>query len=319
MKSLLRTAILSAGLLSSASAQYTYTTLDNPNTVFSEYKGSIIEGVSGNNIVGQYYDGAQWRGYLFDGSTWTTLDAPDSVGFTAAYGVSGNTVVGSYLDSNSVYRGFSYNSGVYTKIDYSGPLSTDGTTFVLDVSESKILATVTDLEGFQKVAVFDGANWTLLSYPSPNTSTAAIAFSGSNILGYYQNESDSGYFKYDGVNWTTLNNHPNSIGTTYFWGATGQNVYGLYSNRNSYQTDPYGTPFIYDGSNWTDINPPSGDITGSVFIKGMNDSTLYGQIQRGSDNSMHGFIATIPEPSTYALFGLGGLALLIAYRRRKVA
>jgi hypothetical protein len=51
----------------------------------------------------------------------------------------------------------------------------------------------------------------------------------------------------------------------------------------------------------------------------MNDSTLYGQIQRGSDNSMHGFIATIPEPSTYALFGLGGLALLIAYRRRKVA
>jgi len=40
----------------------------------------------------------------------------------------------------------------------------------------------------------------------------------------------------------------------------------------------------------------------------------------GSQNGYYiqkAFVVSIPEPSTYMLFGIGSLALVIAYRRRK--
>jgi len=71
-----------------------WTSLDMPG---SSWTGA--QGVSGNNIVGNYGDasGSQ-HGFLYNGTTWTTLAAPGSSS-TWAMGISGNNIVGGYQDS----------------------------------------------------------------------------------------------------------------------------------------------------------------------------------------------------------------------------
>jgi len=74
--------------------------------------------------------------------------------------------------------------------------------------------------------------------------------------------------------------------------------------------------FFYIGEQTSNITQTAGIIPlgGSYESSGGNISYLdYAYYDVGFR------VAALPEPSTYALFGLGGLALLIAYRKRKVA
>ena len=61
-----------SGFLYDASSS-NYTILDAPGAVI---RGTAATGVSGNNIVGDYYSGG-WHGFLYDGSTYTALNAPE--------------------------------------------------------------------------------------------------------------------------------------------------------------------------------------------------------------------------------------------------
>ena len=63
-------------------------------------------GVSGNNVVGVYYNAAGFHGFFYDGSSWTTLDDPLSAGETYATAVDGDTVVGYYTDASGINRGY---------------------------------------------------------------------------------------------------------------------------------------------------------------------------------------------------------------------
>jgi hypothetical protein len=65
-------------------------------------------GIDGNNIVGRYYDGGGYHGFLYDGSTWTTLDGPGAWTFPA--GIDGDNIVGSLYLGPSVSYGFIANS-----------------------------------------------------------------------------------------------------------------------------------------------------------------------------------------------------------------
>lgn len=60
-------------------------------------------------------------------------------------------------------------------------------------------------------------------------------------------------------------------------------------------------------TNWTDA---SGDLFGNVLSGG-----TFSLAQNGNNVVLN---YAVPEPSTYVLFGLGALALIIAYRRRRV-
>jgi hypothetical protein len=44
--------------------------------------------------------------------------------------------------------------------------------------------------------------------------------------------------------------------------------------------------------------------------------TAYGYDTTGASVTVGQTTAAVPEPSTYALFGLGALALIVAYRRK---
>jgi len=66
------------------SAQYTFTTLDLPGTAY---------GISGSNIVGTAGGMGPSYGFLYDGSSYTTIAVPGAEA-TAAHGISGSNIVG---------------------------------------------------------------------------------------------------------------------------------------------------------------------------------------------------------------------------------
>jgi hypothetical protein len=87
----------------------TFTTLDDPFAAFPPGGpgGTLAYGISGNYVVGEYYDSSGLQnGFLFDGSTYTTIDDPLGVDGTIAQGIDGTTIVGEYFDANDVAHGF---------------------------------------------------------------------------------------------------------------------------------------------------------------------------------------------------------------------
>ena len=97
-----------------------FTKLDDPNT---RINGTYVTGVSGNNAVGYYLDNNFLVNYfLYDGSTFTTLDAPGGHSFSPIVAVSGDSVVGSDLNGfNFQYQIGPFQSDYTLTANYSAP------------------------------------------------------------------------------------------------------------------------------------------------------------------------------------------------------
>ena len=69
----------------------------------------------------------QQNGFLYDGTTYATLDAPLGTNGTYAQGISGSCIVGYYEDSSDLDHGFLYNGSTSTYTTLDDPLaSPDG-------------------------------------------------------------------------------------------------------------------------------------------------------------------------------------------------
>ena len=107
-----------------AQSQYTLTTLNDPANVNETFAIAI----SGTNIVGYYYlSNGSDRGFLYNGSAWTTLIAPGAGSGnnqgTQPNRVSGANIVGNYVDSGTVSHGFIYNILTRTWAILNDPLA----------------------------------------------------------------------------------------------------------------------------------------------------------------------------------------------------
>ncbi len=101
-------------------AGFIYNT-ETETTHFINYPGSWTEayGTDGGNIVGVAittvnYANPHNHGFLYDGSTWTLLDAPGSR-WTEAYDINGKNIIGAY-DTGTHHSGFLYNGSTWTDI-----------------------------------------------------------------------------------------------------------------------------------------------------------------------------------------------------------
>ncbi len=264
------------GAAASVQAQ-TYTTLDNP----AGTGGTYAYGISGNNIVGWYANSSGWQlGFLYNGSTYTTLTDPLSVQSTMhgpvpngnyAYGISGNNTVGLYY----------WNAPVNGVNGYSGFL-------------------------------YNGSTYTTLADPL-GTKTYAYGISGNNIVGLYMDSSFNHYgFLYNiGAGTYTTLADPLGVYGTVAQGISGNNIVGTY-----FDSTGMAHGFLYNGSTYTTVDDPLG-VKGTEVL-GVDGNNVVGTYFRSSDVS-HGFETTIgpvPEPTTLALAGLGGLGLLLFHRRK---
>jgi len=99
----------------SVQPKYVYTTfdLDLPGVDLTR-----VMGIDGGAIVGSYIFTAL-DGFLYDGSTYTTLTVPWEAYSTQVYGIDGSNIVGVYQDASGHY-GFLYDGLTYTTLDVPG-------------------------------------------------------------------------------------------------------------------------------------------------------------------------------------------------------
>src|SRR5208283_3838917 len=172
----------------SAHADYSYTTINVPGADYGTVSygaltlsvGTYAFGISGNNIVGGYTDssGSSNHGFIYNGTTYTTLNVPSATS-TYANGISGNNILGGYSNGGAGL-GFVYNGTTYATLNAPGATYS---TSANGISGNNIVGAYyngSTTLGF----IYDGATYTTLNVPGA-TSTYANGISGDDIVGDY--------------------------------------------------------------------------------------------------------------------------------------
>jgi hypothetical protein len=227
---------------------------------------------------------------------------------TFALGISGNKIVGYYTDSSSVSHGFLYNGSTYTTLD--DPLATPGLagTFATGISGGNIVGSYgssTGLHGF----IYNGSSYTTLDVPFAGThGTSPSGISGGKIVGGYTDSVGNGHaFLYNGSTYTNID-PPFAPSGSGVGGISGSNIVGSYGSGGTHG-------YFYDGSTYTTLDDPLAGSNGT-FAKGIDGNHVVGAYIVDVPLSDHGFLATVPEPSSIVMLGLGLIGSLAFVRRR---
>ena len=270
-----------------------YVTLDAPLASQAAGRGTVASSVSGSNVVGYYQDAALvYHGFLYNSGSYTVIDHP-SAGSTLGYGtqitgIDGSNIVG-MVTGPSLAKSFLYDGSTFTDIVFPGASETR----VTAISGSSLAGQYVDALGTHAFT-FDGSIWKTLKVPSPRD-TYATGVSGSNVVGLYSDASGIFHgFLYNGSTYTTLDAptaiQVNGLGT-YANGISGNVIVGLF------QDDSTGHGFLYDGSSWITLDAPQASGTEAKDIDG---SRIVGYFY-GPGSRQHGFLLTVPEPTSLAL------------------
>jgi hypothetical protein len=153
---------------------------------------TFATGINGGKIVGSFRRGGGAEGgFMYDGSTWTTLIAPGA-SETYPSAISGNTIVGTFWDGANLH-GFAYDGSSWTTLD--SPSSTYNTR-VTGIYGSDIVGYYNLLNGNGRGYgfLYDGSTWTTIDDPLATNGvapdgvlkgTAVTAISGDVVVGYY--------------------------------------------------------------------------------------------------------------------------------------
>jgi uncharacterized membrane protein len=169
-----------------------------------------------------------------------------------------------------------------------------------------------------------------------------ISGDGSTIFGNYINSNRvlTGFILKNG-NFTSLNGPNGEFASPQGVSTDGTTIVGNYSNRGFLYRDGIFTDFIYPDSTSTRLYGISGDgstlLVASADVDGVDVGYVYKNqnfttIGYGdpTDASADGRVVLqqqqifyssdpVPEPSTYALFGIGATGMLMVLQRKKAA
>jgi hypothetical protein len=255
----------------------TWTTLDMPGA-----SRTVITGIDGSNLVGWYADNTGPHGFLYNGTSWASLNLPWTID-----GISGNNIV-AYSDQGLIYNyvtgnmsSFQIQLGSVTPIPY-----------VTGISGNYVVGYYKDIQ--YTSGLFDGFlynistdNWTSITAPGA-VNTYIYGISGDTMVGYGAGHG----LLYNLTNNTfTFLDVPGYQGTTNIECIDASNLVCSSSNGWSLYNRTTGA--------WSTLNvPEGGSITG---ISGNNIVGWYSD----ASGTAHGYIEEIPEPATLLLLGLG--------------
>ena len=282
----------------------------------------LLPGFPAVILSGLYTDSSSlYHGFLFNGSTYTTLDHPLGPGRTFLLGISGSNIIGHYFDGSpgdGHDHAFLYNGSNFIPLE--DPLGI-GDTSVSGISGNNIVGTYGGRTGISHGFLYNGSTYTTVDDPLGLGGTAPAGISGSNIVGYYQESSGFVHgFLYNGSSYTTFDfsptteTIPNGIDGNKIVGVYGDGSPGLRSFVATFAAGPPGD-FNLDGT------VDAADYV--VWRKGLGTSYTQSDydLWRSHFGQMAGSGASaiantaVPEPSTAALIII--TMAIVRWRRRK--
>jgi hypothetical protein len=175
----------------------TWTQLDAPlaqsNPSNGGFNGTHATSISGSTIAGWYGDSVgRAHGFLFDGTNWTTVDAPLAMKGTFPTGISGNWLVGYYEDTGGSDFGFLFDGTTWTTLH--DPLGVTGTV-ATGVFGNNIVGWYGDSQGRSHGFLYDGITWTTIDDPDAYAAigTTPTALDGNRIVGYFATGTTPNY------------------------------------------------------------------------------------------------------------------------------
>ena len=306
--------VVTAMLCVSAAAQ-SLQVIDHPSagvsgtTVFTGISDGRVVGYWGTPSQGSFrYGGA----FVYSGGSFTPLAFPGGTD-TRPNGISGANVVGQYTTSSGITRAFVYDGTNYVGFDYPVAPGTPVGTEAIAANAGTVIGsyqagTSDTIHGFIRSPA--GA-FTTLDYPG-SIDTALEGISANRIVGdYFDDAIRRRGFVYENSAFTPLD-YPGSI-DTFPQDVQGQNVVGFYGVPVPGGVQEHG--FLFDGSTWSTFDVPGASGTGTR-VYGIDGNTVVGSFQ--DTLGRHGFIATVPEPSSVLiLMAVAGLSRARRPRRAK--
>ena len=307
------TSLLAAPGFASGFSLVSFRAIDFPGAVATQAWGINNNG----DIVGFFFDGATYHGFLLSGGTFTQLDAPGASFGTLTYGINNNgSVVGAFSDSSGTH-GFILNNNTYSPVDFPGQTSTQisGTNDLGSVAgwvgpDRAPLASGIIEDGItqtQEIGLFSvGFATFLVRVPvdgAQGTRINGIDKRGDFVGGYIDSATGPHGFL------QILNGPFTTIDADSVCGGGGAQAFGINSGAtvvgacNYFATSPFGPPqhgFVFSNGVYNVLDVPAALTT---TAKGINDQGVIVGDFTDSTLHVHGFVrVTVPllEISTVA-------------------
>jgi probable HAF family extracellular repeat protein len=272
---------------------FTYKTIDPPGSITTDALSINDRG----QIVGFYYDGKTYHGFLDSGGRYTTIDPPGSTYTTAESINASGQIVGYYQDSSGHQHGFLDSGGRYTTIDPPG----SAYTIALSINASgQIVGYYENSSGQLPTHGFldSGGTYTTIDPPGSTDYSVPESINASGqIVGYYLGGGHIHGFLYSGGTYTTID-PPGSAYTNALGINDSGQIVGYYQDSSSGHIHG----FLDSGGTYTTIDPPGSTYTIPLGINASGQIVGFYE-DRASHLPAHGFL---DSGGTYTTFDAPG-------------
>jgi len=270
---------------------------------------TYVYGISDGRVAGMYNDnskGSLSRGFVYDGTAFTTIDVPGALA-TTVFGIDGTRLVGQYADGTTG-QGFLYDGTNFITITVPNAISTS----VSGISGGTVSGYFTDLNGNTHGFLYQAGNFTVIDVPG-GSDTVIYGIDGTHFVGSYIGPSGRVGFVFDGSSYTTLFG-PNGPGdSTMAYGINGGTIVGTFNGGHQ--------SYSFSNGVYSIVPNISGGF--NMHAYSIDGNTIAGTYE-GPGGFQHGFVydlnsttSAVPEPTSLLTFAYGSCVVLLGFRTRK--